>query len=79
MRNIVEVVNKMLMHIPETEINQYLISDLERIASSAIYAAPESQRFWWEELSNVVNTSMPTPDKLNIWQKHMIDIFQDKA
>ena len=79
MRNINVVIDKMLAQVPDTPAYAYLISDLERVASSASYSSPENMRMWWEELSNVVHDHMPKPTELRGWQVTFVDIFQDKA
>lgn len=80
MRNINVVIDKMLAQVPDTPAYAYLISDLERIASSASYSSPENMRMWWEELSVSISEHLgPFADKLNLWQNLVVDILQDKT
>ena len=56
MRNLPDVIDKMLEVIPLE--NNSLIGGLESIQSSALFAAPEIQSFWWQECASFLNRSI---------------------
>ena len=52
MRNLYDVIRKILEVIPETEIK--LIIDLRKVRNSLLYSAPELQHMWWNETYNIL-------------------------
>lgn len=78
MRNIYDVVDRMIPLIPEDE--GALLFELRSLRQSALYAAPESARMWWTEFHRVINEYLPPPgSQLTEWQTSVVNIFMDKA
>lgn len=47
MRNLADVIDSLLEHIPDTEKD--LIYDLNSVRSSVAYSPPENMMLWWGE------------------------------
>ena len=76
MRNIVDVVDQILLVIPKEEHS--FRAELKSLRSSALYAAPESTKMWWSEFQRIINDYLPHPNKCEDWQLHVGSIFIDK-
>lgn len=79
MRDIRDVINSMLAQVPDEPEYEHLISSLEKILQSVPYSPPENRQLWWEELTYLVNDTMPPPESIKGWQLNFVNIFQNKA
>ena len=77
MRNIGEVIDRMLAEIPASE--ETFIYDLNNVMGSVRYSAPEMIGMWWEELTIVANDHLPHPNDCAPWQTKVGMILMDKA
>lgn len=77
MRNIYDVVDRMIPLIPKDEAA--LLGELHSLRQSALYAAPESARMWWSEFHRIINEYLPHPSECTDWQLNVGNIFMDKA
>ncbi len=76
MRNIVDVVDQMLLLLPYDE--SAFRAELHSLRQSALYAAPETTRMWWAEFQRIINDYLPHPDECSDWQLHIGNIFMGK-
>ena len=77
MRNIGDVIDKMLWVIPKSELN--LRAGLEGIIDSVRYSPPENVQMWWQELTILINDNLPPSlEKCNNWQRHVALILMDR-
>lgn len=83
MRNLVDVIDKMLPLIPDTE--DILVSSLKSLQKSSACGAPEIQHIFWNEAYEVItDVLMFNPhDRLILnggdgWKKSVLGIFSDK-
>lgn len=60
MRNIVEIINNIIDHIP-TENNELLIMHLISVADDSAYRAPELKCMSWVDLSQELNEYIGEP------------------
>lgn len=60
MRNIVEIINNIIEHIP-TENNELLIMHLISVADDSVYRAPELKYMSWVDLSQELNEYIGEP------------------
>lgn len=60
MRNIVEIINKIIGHIP-TDNNEVLIQRLITVADDSVYRSPELKYMTWADLSEVLNYYIGEP------------------
>jgi hypothetical protein len=75
MRNLYEVIEKMIEIIPEE--NNSLISQLKDIQASVSFAAPELRSFWWNECANTLNSNIV--DITEDWQIKLGSIFSGNS
>jgi hypothetical protein len=75
MRNIVEVIDQMILKIPSTEVN--LIKGLNKIKNSANYTAPELMQGRWYQVSSALSQSFKPPEE--DWQFEVLSIFSTKS
>lgn len=61
MRNICDVIDEMVLFIPENENS--LVRQLEKLRYYAGFSAPEMQSFWWNEVSSVLENYIPDIDE----------------
>lgn len=61
MRNICDVIDEMVLFIPENENS--LVRQLEKLRYSASFSAPEMQSFWWNEVASVLENYIPDIDE----------------
>jgi len=73
MRDLYTVINQLLREIPSDESN--LRDLLKGIQSKLMYVAPESQRYFWNLTSTVLEQN--TLDKTDHWVKITQSIFND--
>ena len=77
MRNIGHVVQQMMDVIPPDEP---LAIDLEDLAESVRYAAPEMVQLWWRELTFLINEHLPPSlEECNDWQRSVGLILMDRT
>ena len=74
MRELVEVINRMIFVIPAEESE--LISALMSVRSSAQFSAPESMGFHWDAGANVLARFIPKVER--DWQQKVSDIWMDR-
>jgi hypothetical protein len=75
MRNLSEVINKILREIPES--NQKFINELKNNLSSVSCAAPKLIPMWWNEVYATIQGNIP--EKLNKeWHFKILSIFSIK-
>jgi hypothetical protein len=67
MRNIGEVIDKIIALIPPEETD--FIHDLDGVMDSIRYSPPENIGMWWNELSRVIGDYLPPSlGECNDWQ-----------
>lgn len=77
MRNVVEIVKKMLEHIPaEEEIG---IRELNKVIESAPYTAPECVMQLWVMLAEKINFVISQPPVCKDWEIKVLALFLDKT
>ncbi len=77
MRNLIKVIESMLLAIPSSE--EALIADLENVKSSTEYSAPELMGLRWETAADILEDSFPEKiEDFNDWQKKVANIWLDK-
>lgn len=78
MRNIGEVVDKMLVQIPKDYSNLELIRELNSAIDLSRYKAPEQILDIWEEIRMALVKHIPQPYEFH-WQEIVINIWMDKT
>ena len=73
MRNLTDVINKMLEVIP---IDHGIAPILRDNKSSAAFAAPEMMGHWWSEVADNLQEYLGEPDVE--WKRRVQAIFADK-
>ena len=76
MRDLVEVIDQLLVHIPTDQ--EDLIKDLEYQKDSALYTAPEAMRFRWGKVAEILYEHMGEPPFEGFWKQAVLDIWVDK-
>ena len=71
MRNLPDVIRKIINVIPATETSA--IAVLKDTQSSAMYAPPELESFWWDMCAERLSDELGEPDEL--WKKEVATIF----
>ena len=75
MRNLSEVINRILSEVPATE--EDLIEQLKDVLNSLAYSAPENILMWWDETHCIIMDYVPDPPKEK-WQWIILSIFSTK-
>ncbi len=75
MRDIIEVIDKIIAAIPETE--EVLIRSINSVRKSAMYCPPEGMVLMWKKLCWTLSNQMPEPPELD-WEKKISSIICDK-
>ena len=73
MRDIGEVIEKMVREIPKDEDNSWLISKLQAVARRARVTPQESIQSLWNEVANVLERKLGDPDEE--WKRRIASIF----
>ncbi len=73
-RNLPDVIDAMLVVIPETE--RHLLHSLKSAKQSSYYAPPENQHIWWKETQGILAQMVGEP-KLD-WQWLVAAAFAGK-
>ncbi len=79
MRDLTEVIPKILTHIPPTE--ERLVATLEDICTSAYFAPPENQYLFWQLLQEELQSLWPdssTPPPTD-WRRVVIEVALGKS
>lgn len=76
MRNISEVVKKILKEVPESE--ESLTHSLMSLESSIAFSAPELIPLRWQTLTEIINRTIPYPPRKD-WEVAVISVFIDKS
>lgn len=71
MRKLVEVIDRMAVHVPSYEIS--LTQKLLAIKTSASYAPPELDSYWWNKCADVLIDFIPEPQQG--WEFEVAKIF----
>lgn len=71
MRNLTTVIDQILKVIPDSEID--IAYDLLDLKSSAMFAAPETMPFWWQETADYLNENVQ--DFTQEWAQRVFKIF----
>lgn len=72
MRNIIEVIDKMIEHIPVDQ-REFVVPDLEKIKVSVRYKAPEAIFECWNRCAAILKYHFGKPD--TDWKKEIAAIF----
>jgi hypothetical protein len=75
MRDLSDVVNKMLEKIPERKID--LIHEFDRLLNDMRYVAPERMHEVWHEVSYILGYEIPHEPREQ-WEIDVVNIFADK-
>lgn len=73
MRPLSDVITAIKTVIPEDFDKATLITELDSLASSVKYAAPEMQAFWWKKVVALLQEYLGTPD--TPWKMEIAGIF----
>ena len=77
MRNLVNIIDEMLRHVPETE--EHLVADLTDLRSSTAYSAPELMGLRWRCGAEVLEEHFPAdPKDFNDWQKKVCEVWMGR-
>lgn len=74
-RNLDEVIKQIISVVPESEST--LLYDLNNCLSSAEYAPPEMENFWWIEVRGILGMHLGDPKNManDSWQKQVYNIW----
>ena len=75
MRNFIETMDKILVVIPETEVE--VIEEIKKCQYDSSYGAPEVQPLFWRRAAFILNKLLG-PEADADWKKRVQMIFNDK-
>ena len=74
MRNVSEVVEKIIREIPDKwENRRYIVGRLRSVSNSSKYTAPEDMQRYWNEVAGILETNLGDPDEE--WKRRIASIF----
>lgn len=76
MRNLTEVIDQMVTHLPKTEDELRL--DLLDRKCSCMYTAPEAWYVRWEEVADILHHRFGEKEPTEGWEKKVVDIWMDR-
>ncbi|MHA2062982.1 MAG: hypothetical protein ACXABY_01230 [Candidatus Thorarchaeota archaeon] len=77
-RELHNVIDQMLLVIPERMSTEGLISRLKDVRQSIFYVAPELHRAWWTEVAKTLHEYFGDNPPIGGWQKEVCNIWSDK-
>lgn len=79
MRNIGEVIDRMMHVIPEDQTA--FREDIQKVVNEIGYTAPERIHDLWKAMARIIWEHMggKDPDELTGWQRHAVKIWLDKT
>jgi hypothetical protein len=72
MRQLSDVINKIIECVPKNE--DKIIVGLKDIKSSVMYASPEIQYFWWNELALFLENELGDPKNVK-WKLKIVKLL----
>lgn len=74
-RDLGEVINKMLEHIPASE--EDFRSELESCLESFKWTSPETVPLRWKSTAEALEDNMPEQGNFNEWQQKIYNVWMD--
>lgn len=76
-RNLGDVIDQCLKIIPESELS--FRQDLESIAESFRYTAPECIPDRWVQVTECLEEHLPGPESLKGWQVQIVEMYTQRS
>jgi len=76
MRNLRNVINKILIYIPKDQ--DLLLEGIKNIQSSVEFSAPEMMQLHWQRVAEILKDEFPEKlEDMTKWQREVIAIWAD--